>query len=141
MMHSLLTEPSGHERESATGPIHPGALPTGSGASETAWELAALVSQAGAVLDGSIIQQGHKCARATSGGHVWMVVAPQSDWMEVCALRVLPRTSPVLTCQRTNGASPPTVVDKRLPVFSTVSSLPWICIFVGFVLFFLFLFT
>lgn len=40
LMPSLLTEPSGPERESATGPIHPGALPSGPGASETAWELA-----------------------------------------------------------------------------------------------------
>lgn len=42
LMYSLLTEPSGHER--ARDRAHPsiGALPSGPGASQTAWELAGL---------------------------------------------------------------------------------------------------
>lgn len=114
-----------------------------------------LVSQAEAGLDGSNIQQGQKCARATLWGtFVWLLPPSPTGWRFV--LFMLSQNQPwIPPCQCTNIASAPVkvvfplsacthwLVDKfcfvllffflvkmRLPVFFTVTTLPWICIFV-----------
>lgn len=110
LVHSLLTEPSGRERASDRAPpsihpaIHPGGLPSGPTASETAWELAAISAHqpSWSRFGCSWVTTVHEPPHGTWGGHIWVVVAPQSDWMQVCALHVVPKPAldPDMTVHR-----------------------------------------
>lgn len=145
-------------RESATGPIHPGALPSGSGASGTAWELAGVSARQPSWSRFGCFQHpaGSKMCTSHFMEDIWMLVAPQSDWMQVCAPHVLPKPAlnpdvPVHKCGITSCKSQVFafsaclhawsiswvfffvfvfLVETGLPVFFKVSTLPWICIFV-----------
>lgn len=87
LMYSLLTEPSGHER--ARDRAHPsiGALPSGPGASQTAWELAGLSARQPSWSSFGCFQYpaGSKMCTSHFTGHIWVVVAPQSDCAGVCS--------------------------------------------------------
>lgn len=84
-------------RESATGPIHPGALPSGSGASGTAWELAGVSARQPSWSGFGCFQHpaGSKMCTSHFMEDIWMLVAPQSDWMQVCVLLTFSPNQPL----------------------------------------------
>lgn len=80
-------------REPGTGPIHP-LVPCPLGLEPArqpgSWQASVLVSQAGAALDAFSIQQGQKCAPATSQDTFGWLLLP-SLTVQVCALHILPK--------------------------------------------------
>lgn len=81
-------------RESVTGPIHPGALPSGPRASKTAWELAGVSTRQPSWSMFGWFQHpaGSRMCTSHLMEHIWLVI--ESNWLQVYVIPVLPPKKP-----------------------------------------------